>query len=122
MRGNRLTYYVCSGIKNNNLVSKNIEAGTETDAANSFEEVFGVRPQTIYGPFFKKKNYAKNDIQEIKFSSESISAIYNGWKVKAIILQSPENHALLFFQERVDGKKVSKPKGTHIIQIGELDR
>lgn len=122
MKKLRITCFVCSGIKNNNLITKNIDANTELDASNIFEANFGVKPQSIYGPFFKKRSYAINNVRDIKFSGNTISAIYNGWRVKAIILSHPENYALILFNDRIDGKKISKPKGTHIIKIGELNR
>jgi len=119
-RGPKPTYYVCNGLIGDNLISKQIEAATSEDANKIYEKIFGIKPQTLFGPFFKKRVNAIDNIKAIKFSNRSFRALYNGWEVVAIELKDPKNSAYLLFDKRIDSKKMSKPTGTFIVNIDEL--
>ena len=113
------TFYICDAIKSGALISKKIKATTIDDAMNIFETTYGVRAQVFHGPFVERQDRTLGT-KEIVFSSQSLQAIYNDWKVKAILLKNPPNCAYLFFQERVDGEKANKPKGIFIVKCEDL--
>ena len=118
-KGPRQIVFVCSAIHNEKLISKLINSETGEEACKSFESEFFIKPETVYGPFFKKKTGVLDNEISIKFSNEEKKAMYDGWYVTAIILSSPEGFAYLFYDKRKDNKKMQKPT-SNIVKIEEL--
>ena len=90
-----------------------IESDNVENCCNIFSEENGIKPEVIYGPFFKKRtgNLEKNRV--VKFSGEkSKKGVYNGWEIVAMPLLEPVDCAYLIFDKRVDGQKNIKPTGT----------
>lgn len=119
-RRRKPVYYILNVIKDGQLISQKIEAQSLDEAMALFEKEYGVRAQVFHGPFAYRRDRSLGT-KEIIFSNKSISAIYNNWKVKAILLQSPPDCVFLLFQERIDGKKVSRPQGTFIVKREDLN-
>lgn len=120
-RRKRQIYYVCSAIsETNELLSESIPSGSVEDATKIFIEKCGNKPQTIFGPFFKKKTQVLENTTNIRLSNLKKKAEYNGWIVLATILKYPENYAFLLFNKRIDGKNLPKPQGTIVVPIHDL--
>ena len=118
-RTKRPIFYICNAIQNNILISQKIEAQSLDEALGIFEKEFKIKAQNFHGPFAYRRDRSLGS-REIVFGTRSINAIFNDWKVKAILLKNPPDCAFLLFQERVDGKKVARPKGTFIIKCEDL--
>lgn len=122
-RGPRPIFFVCIGSdieKNNDFVSKVIQAVSQEEAASLFFEQTGIKAKTIHGPFRPKRAQVVENTRTLKFATEQKRAWYNDWEVNALFLKEPENHAYLVFIKRVDGKKQSAPKGTIVVPISDL--
>lgn len=120
-RRKRQIYYVCSALsESNELLSESIPAASVEDATKIFVEKCGTKPQTIFGPFFKKKTQVLENTTNIRLSNLKKKAEYNGWIVLATILKYPENYAFLLFNKRIDGKNLPKPQGTIVVPIHDL--
>jgi hypothetical protein len=112
--------FVCSAVRKNNLVSKMIESDNIEDCCDIFELENGMKPEIVFGPFFKKKtgNLEKN--RTVKFSAEkSKQGIYDGWHITAMPLLEPVDCAYLIFNKRADGEKNPKPNGM-IVKINDI--
>ena len=120
-RTKRPIFYICNAIKDNLLISQKIEAQSLDEALYLFEREYNIKAQSFHGPFAYRRDRSLGT-KEIIFSNNSISAIFNGWKVKAILLNNPPDCAFLLFQERIDGKKISRPKGTFIVKCEDLQK
>lgn len=120
-RSKRPIYFVCSTIKEGNLISELIEALDKETVNKIFQEKFFCAPINILGPFYKKRifNYIEPP-PDIILSSEMKRAEYQGWLVNATILKKPENCAFLLFDKRIDGQKFARPNGTKIVKIEDL--
>ncbi len=118
-RGSRQIIFVCSSIKNGILICKMIESQDRDNACKIFESENEIKPQIVLGPFFKKKVGVLDSEVVIKFSGVTKKAIYNEWNVKAVLLSSPEGHAYIFYDKRIDNKKIQKPVST-IVKLEEL--
>ena len=117
----RPTFFVCASISNKNeLLIKPILSTSPTEASNIFAEQFGIVPQSILGPWFKKRTQVVESTRELKFTNQIKKAIYNDWVVNAFMLKEPENQAYLIFLKRVDDKKIPLPKGIVTVPISEL--
>lgn len=119
-RGPRQIVFVCSSAKDSQVISKIVQAETSEDALKLFEDEFQIKAQIVQGPFYKKKVGVLNTTRNVQFANKSKKAIYNDWIVNALLLKEPENSAFLLFEKRVDGKQMSKPKGTFIVKIDDL--
>jgi len=122
-RGPRPVVFVCVAMhptKPNEPISKVIQAVSQNEAASFFLEQFGIKAQTIHGPFRPKRAQVIESTRSFKFGDKSITTEYNGWEVTAFFLKEPENHAYLIFVKRLDNQKVAPPKGTIIVPISEL--
>ena len=107
----RSVIYVCSAIKENNLISKMIESSSVEESYSIFEKDNGIKPQVVLGPFFKKKTGILNKNFDIKFKfGQNKQGIYNGWHVTAMPLLNPEDSVYLLYNKRIDGQKVQKPQ------------
>jgi hypothetical protein len=107
----RSVIYVCSAIKENNLISKMIESSSIEESYSIFEKDNGIKPQVVLGPFFKKKTGILNKNFDIKFKfGQNKQGIYNGWHVTAMPLLNPEDSVYLLYNKRIDGQKVQKPQ------------
>jgi hypothetical protein len=116
----RTVIYVCSAIKENVLLSKMIESLTVEDSCILFEKEYGIKPQIMYGPFYKKKTGILDKNFDIKFKiGQNKQGIYNGWHVTAMPLMSPPDSVYLLYNKRVDGKKIQKP-GAMVIKSKEI--
>src|ERR1700674_3382488 len=93
--------FVCSAIKNEELISKWIEAETFEVAQKLFEKDNGIIPQTILGPCYKKKTGILNSNTSLNFKpGQSKKGIYKDWNITAMILSNPINSACVFYEER----------------------
>ena len=117
----RQQVFVCSSIKDGQLISETIEAASSEEAADSFAKIHKFVATDILGPLLKKKNCTlKKQKKPLQFTNVSKKAIYDNWSVNAFFLVEPNDYAFLVFIKRVDGKKVSKPTGVITVPIKEL--
>lgn len=116
----RVSTYVCSAINSNDLISEMIQASSDEEASLLFVSKYNIKPAIIHGPFRKKKIFIDNN-QEIKFLKEKRKAIYKDWSVTAIKLELPVNSYYLLFNNKIDGKKSTFPKGNTIVKESELE-
>lgn len=114
------TFFVCSAIKQSQLLVRTIEATTFISARKLFEESEQIKPGIISGPFFKKRGFDQECFEDLKFSGVSKRAIFDGWEVTAQILLEPVDAAYLFFKKRIDGKNEKQPDGHVIVDIQNL--
>lgn len=114
------TFFVCSAIKQSQLIVRTIEATTFAAARKTFETSENMKPGIISGPFFKKRGFDQECFEDLKFSGISKRAIFEDWEVTAQLLIEPENAAYLFFKKRVDGKNEQPPDGHVIVDIQNL--
>ena len=122
-RGPRPVVYVCIGLNPDSpgdFVSKQIQATSQSEAASLFLELTKVKAKTIHGPYRPKRAQVLENTRELKFAQKTCKAIYDDWRVTAMFLKEPENHAYLVFHERVDGQKIAQPKGTIVVPISDL--
>ena len=122
-RGPRPVFYVCIGIdseKPGEVVSKEIQALTQVEAASLFLELTKLKVKKIHGPYRPKREQVLNNTRSMKFATRSYPAIYNDWEVMAFELNEPENHAYIVFNKRVDGQKRPQPQGAFIVPISDL--
>lgn len=120
MRNKKPIFFVLSAIKEAKIASKTIQAASAKEAESFFVNEFGIKPEIISGPFFKKRGCTQTSVSNIKFNGVTKKAIYDGWNVTAQFLSEPENSAYLLFNSRVDGKDITKPKGHIIVNINNL--
>jgi hypothetical protein len=121
-RGPRPVCFVCIAIDSakGDIVSRVIQAASQTDAASFFSEQTGFSAKVIHGPFRPKRAQVMENTRTLKFTSEQKKAVYNDWEVNAVFLKEPEDHAFLIFLKRTDGKKQPHPKGTIVVPISDL--
>lgn len=121
-RGPRPVVYVCVGIdhEKNDVISKQITAASQTEAASLFLEQTKIKAKNIHGPYRPKRAQVMENTRSMKFADRSRKAFYNDWEVTAFDLKEPENHAYLVFIRRVDNQKQPEPKGTVIVPISDL--
>lgn len=115
----RKIIFVCSTIFNNQLISHEIEALSNLEASNQFEIKYSIKPEIVYGPFYKRKRKIPPPKlqQNIKFKNSSSKKIeYNGWIINLQLLSEPINCAYISYIKRIDGTKKILPKG-EIINI-----
>jgi hypothetical protein len=112
-------FYVCASCINQKLVLETIPASLEKDAVSLYKNKYGQVPEKIEGPFYKKRVYTEPVNQNIKFNGQIKSAMYQGWKVNAFLLQEPENFAFLVFLKNIENIKESC-KDTTIVPIKDL--
>lgn len=109
----RQIIFVCSVIKDNALVSKMVESLTIEDSCILFEKEFGVKPQTVFGPFYQKKSSVLEKNVDIKFKiGPNKQGIYNGWFVTVMPLENPPDSGYLLYNKQADGHKELKPLPT----------
>lgn len=108
--------YICSAIKNNVLISEKIFSNSLEKAKKTFIEDYQIDNPIIYGPFQEELISAK----EVKFSGIIRNAIFNNWKVSAMLLKEPKDYAYLFFDQHIDNQKIDKPKQSYVVKIEEL--
>lgn len=116
----RTIVYVCSVIKENILLSKAIDADSIDESCLVFEKEYNVKPESILGPFYKKKTgvLEKNCNIQFKFGQNK-QGIYNGWHITALPLLNPLDSVYLLYNKRVDGQKSQKPQST-VVKIKEI--
>lgn len=119
--GPRPVVFVCAALSEvGALLTKVVTAQTPDEASKLFNEQFGVSPQEVMGPFFKKRAQVLETTRELKFTNQTKKAIYDGWVVNAFVLKEPENQAYLVFIKREDGKSMPTPKGVITVPISDL--
>lgn len=116
----RQIYYVCSCIKDGELVSVMVPAKSPDEAHSAFLEQHSVAAKTVLGPFYKKKTQVLEVTRSLKFTNKIKKAIYNGWLVNAMALVDPVDQAYLIFIKRVDDKKIPFPQGTIVVPFSDL--
>lgn len=122
-RGPRPVVFVCSGIDREKMdvVSKEITAASQNEAASLFLEVTKIKAKSIHGPYRKKREQVMENTRSMKFDDQpSRRTIHDGCEVNVFYLKEPENHAYLVFLKRVDGGKQPLPKGTIIVPVSDL--
>lgn len=122
-RGPRPTFYVCVGPDPDipgEFISKQIQATSQAEAASLFLEQAKTKAKKIHGPYRLKRAQVLENTRELKFAQKTCEAIYDVWRVTAMYLKEPENHAYLVLHERIDGQKTPPPKGTIIVPISDL--
>lgn len=114
----KIQYFVCI----NYTIKKDIciEASSMQEAEKKFFEITKTKVNSTHGPFFKKRGYKFKQEQKFTLTGKQVRAIYNDWFVKAHLLSEPANSALLFFDKRVDGQKMSSPNDNLIVNVGDL--
>jgi hypothetical protein len=121
-RGPRPVVFVCVGIdrEKDDVISKQITAASQTEAASLFLEQTKIKAKNIHGPYRPKRQQVMTNTLTMKFADRSRKAVYNNWEVTAFDLKEPENHAFLVFIKRVDDQKQPKPQGTIIVPLSDL--
>lgn len=120
-RGPQQIIFICIGISDvGELLSKEIAAASQADAASLFLKESGVHAKNIHGPFYKKRTQVLETTRSLKFTNVVKKAEYNGWLVNAIMLSEPANQAYLIFLSKNDGTNAPKPKGTIVVPISNL--
>lgn len=121
-RGPRPVVYVCVGIDHDkdDVVSKEIRAATQSEAASLFLELTKLKPKTIHGPYRPKRAQVLENTRTLKFSDKSRKGVYNGWEVNIFYLKEPENHAYLVFIRKIDEQAGPAPKGTFLVPVSDL--
>ena len=100
-RGSRPIFFVCSSIIDNKLISEMIESTTVKDAQSLFLDKYKLKPETIFGPFYKKRTQVLEITTALKFSKQTKTAQYNDWLVNAFLLQEPKDCAYLIFIKKL---------------------
>lgn len=119
-RGPRQVVFVCSAIINGKLFSEMIEQETSEEAQKRFVAKYEAKPESILGPFYRKRTgVLLNSQAQVRFTGKHVAAIFNEWYVKAMLLSQPEDCVWVFFDLRVDGKKQPKPQ-SFIMKAEEL--
>lgn len=112
--------YVCNAIKDNVLISKMIDCQTVEDSVRIFETENGIKPQTVYGPFYKKKTNVLDKDFDIRFMfGQNKQGVYNGWTVTMMPLLSPTGCVYVLYNKRIDGQKIRKPKAC-VVKLNEI--
>jgi hypothetical protein len=123
-RGPRPVFFVCAGVDPNkpgDVVSKSIQAASQTEAASLFFDMTKVKAKNIHGPFRPKRAQVMESTRSMKFTDQpSCNTIYDGCEVTVFFLKEPENHAYLVFTRRIDGQQKPLPKGTIIVPVSDL--
>ncbi len=121
-RGPRPVVFVCVGIDREKMdvVSKQITAASQTEAASLFLEQTKIKAKTIHGPYRLKRAQVLENTRTLKFTDKSYKTVYNGWEVNAFYLKEPENHAYLVFIRKIDEQAAAAPKGTFLVPISDL--
>lgn len=120
-KGPRQTYFVCASISpDGDLIAETLVGASPSEASQKFSEKYSHSPQTILGPFFKKRAQVLENTRTLQLTNQAKKAIYNDWLVTAFILKEPENQAYLVFIKRVDEKKLPTPKGIITVPISDL--
>lgn len=120
-RRTRPIFFVCSAIFNNKLLSEIIQVSALEEAVKSFKDKYQIDPESVFGPFYKKRTQALENTTNIVYSTAPPKkAEYNGWLVNANILKKPENHAMIIFNKRLDGKNLPTPQGITVVPIYDL--
>lgn len=85
------------------------------DAFSLFKEKWGVHPQFLDGPFYRKIEKNKKPIlnKEIKMGNKLIKGIYKGVEIKGIQLIQPEDYIFITFCNK---KELNK----NVIHISEV--
>ena len=112
--------YVCCGLKSNVCISRAIATNSMESAERIFQEETGVAATSIHGPFFRKRARPLDNQMSVVYVGKSFKGKYGGWHVMAIPLSGPGERVQLFFDRRVDEKKVVKPVGTIIVSKEEI--
>lgn len=113
--------YVCSAVKDGELLSKMVESKNVEESYALFEKENGIKPQIVLGPFYKKRTSVLDKNCNIQFKpNQSKRGVYNGWHVTVIPLSNPADSVYLLYDRRVDGQKLPKPN-LNIVKIKELE-
>lgn len=115
--------FVCVSVdpdKPGDIVSRQIQATSQNEAASFFFEQTGLKAKVVHGPYRPKRAQVIENTRTLRFSDVQKSAIYNDWEVKAVFLLEPADSAYLIFMRRVDGKKQPQPQGTIVVPLSDL--
>lgn len=119
-RKSRTVIFVCSAVKDNQIISKMIESQTVEESYSIFEKDHGIKPQAVLGPFYKKKTGVLEKNFDIKFKfGQNKQGTYNGWEVTGMPLLNPPDSVYLLYNRRVDGQRAQKPQAM-IVKLKEI--
>lgn len=109
MRNMKKIYYVCISVINGQLCSIKTEALNKIDAIFNFINIYDESPQEVFGPFSERRESSKRKLKNIKFSTNSYPATYNGWNVTVNELSHPNNYAFIMYDSPIN-KGTEKPR------------
>jgi len=135
-RKQRSIYYTCSAIKDNKLISIQLESGNRQIATDIFQKQYNILPEVILGPFYEKQrtNDPKPPKQKIDPKPKKIQqrhnnvklgmlntnhGTYDGWNITYIPVKEEPDLAFVFYNSRIDKAKIPKPYKT-IIEIKDI--
>jgi len=116
----RPVVFVCSGFVKCKVVCKTISADNFSAARDVYYKEYGFKPSITLGPLYKKRGFAQEIRNELKFLGISKRAEFDGWEVSAELLLEPDNCAYLFFKKRLDGKNIPIPEEHMIVDVESL--
>lgn len=119
-KGPRQTVFVCAAVSEGQLVTDVVVANSTAEATQRFSEKHAFSPESIHGPFFKKRAQVLENTVTLQFTNQTKKAVYNDWMVNAFILKEPADQAYLVFIKRMDDKKLPLPKGTITVPVSDL--
>ena len=119
-RKSRSVYYVCIACKKGIVSSCEIEAIDREMATAIFQKKHGIKPQIIYGGFYKrKKPIDPIEPKSVSITTECKTGIYFGWIITYMPLKENPKQAYALFDKRIDNLKMDKPNPS-IINIGDI--
>lgn len=115
---NKKYYFTCCATINDKLIAETYFSYDRDCVYQEFYQKYNIYPTFLDGPFYRKIEKNKKEInrQTIKLSSKIIDAIYKEQKVKAILLNYPENYALLI------GNIKNNTTKNNIVHISEINK
>jgi hypothetical protein len=119
-KGPRPICFTCSEIVDGKLVSEVMEKETADDARAEFKARFNVEPSICLGPFYRKRTGVLQHTQsDIVFSGGTGEFVHNGWVVTVMFLSKPEGCGYVFYESRIDDKKMPKPPAS-IVRLDDM--
>jgi hypothetical protein len=114
-------YFTCASVIDGSLAADTYFVSTRDEAFSLFKEKYGNPPLFLEGPFYRKieKNKKEINSNNVKLSNKSITAIYNGNPVKAILLSEPQDYAFLIY---LNNNNKPSSKSATIVHISELKK
>lgn len=109
-KGPRQIVFVCSAVVEGKLATEVIELNTSEESCQIFEKKYSAKPQSVQGPFYRKRMGFLDSQTDVKFTGKTRKGIYMDWYCTLMVLDNPPDCVWVFFDNKVDDKKVPKPK------------